>query len=46
MCRRMCMCVFRCVGEWVCVHAGRVHLSEGVHVFVRIFSGFYVRVCL
>ena len=44
MCSRMCMCVFRCVGEWVCVHAGRVHLSEGVRVFVRIFLN--VRLCL
>ena len=44
VCRRMRVFVFRCVGEWVCVHAGRVHLSEGVRVFVRIF--FYVRVCL
>ena len=39
-----CVCVFRCVGEWVRVHAGRIHLSQGVRVFVRIFL--YVRACL
>ena len=38
MCRRMRVFVFRCVGEWACVHAGRGHLSEGVRVCVRIFQ--------
>ena len=33
----MRVCVFRCVGEWVCVHAGRGHLYEGMRVCVRIF---------
>ena len=36
VCRRMRVFVFRFVGEWACVHAGRGHLSEGVRVCVGI----------